>query len=145
MNFRNNRGSIGVDVSIAFTIILILIPVITGIIININKTNASISRKSQALNIAITCIETFKSYEKEAINEITEEKITLALKEYYGIPENDSFIVARDGGIQYKVELSINDDESDDTKIKTMNVNVIYKIGGKEQTVTLNTSIYYYV
>ena len=37
MNLKKNNGFVGVDISVAVIILLILVPTITGMIYNINK------------------------------------------------------------------------------------------------------------
>ena len=143
MNLRNNRGVLGIDISVAFVIILIMIPIITGMIYNINKTNANIKRKSQALNIAINCMEIFKSQQNE-MKDVTQESIEELIKNSKKINMNGNYVVTKDS-IQYKIELNLTDAESgiNNVSTKTLNVKVKYRTGHKEQAVELKTSINY--
>ena len=141
MNLKNNKGVLGIDISVAVIIIFILIPIITGMIYNINKTNANIKRKSQALNIAINCMEIYKS-QSGRIKDVTEESIAELVKTKCNM--DDNYVIKRNG-IPYKIELNLSDElnESNNTSTKELTANVKYKSGTKMQSVELATSIEY--
>ena len=61
MKKKNNKGYIGIDISISLLIIIILMPIIIAITNNINVANARISRKAQAISIATNVMECVKS------------------------------------------------------------------------------------
>lgn len=63
MNLRKNNGFAGVDISISMIIILIFIPTIFGIVYNIQKTNSSVNRKSEAVGIRSECFRISKNRE----------------------------------------------------------------------------------
>ncbi len=60
MKLKSNKGYVGIDISMALLIILVLVPIIAGGIYNINKTKNEIKRKSEAVNMAVNIIETAK-------------------------------------------------------------------------------------
>ena len=68
MNFRNNRGYTGIDISVAMIIILIFIPTIFGIVYNIQRINGRAERQSNAVNIATDILEIAKSLNYNDVN-----------------------------------------------------------------------------
>ena len=65
MKLKNNKGYVGVDVTIALMVLVILVPTITAMTFNINKTSNVIKRKTQALSIATNMLEISKITDKE--------------------------------------------------------------------------------
>ena len=61
MDLRNNKGYTGIDISITILILIILIPVITGMAYNIGKSNSGIEQKSYAITEASSALEVAKS------------------------------------------------------------------------------------
>ncbi|MCI9063742.1 MAG: hypothetical protein HFJ17_03980 [Clostridia bacterium] len=126
MDFKNNKGFVGVDASIGILILIIIIPIMTGIIYNISRTNSEISRKNKAINIAINKIEEAK-LSQASLEEIAEEK---------------------DG--TYKVKVDVQDyADTDEGKnrvppakeniVKIVKVTVEYRVGKENREVTLST------
>ena len=68
MNLKNNKGYSGVDVSVAVIIIMLFIPTIFGMIYNINKSKANVTREGYATQIATEIIGMAKSTEFENID-----------------------------------------------------------------------------
>jgi hypothetical protein len=138
MNLKKNNGFVGVDISVALVILIILVPTITGIIYNINKKNNSIKRHSQASNIAVNVIENAKGIEAE---DLDIEKWKTEIENEYSqenIKSNsDNIMVLEIDDVLYQVELSVIDYnktnlEAEENKVKTVKVIVTYKVGGEE-------------
>ena len=114
MSLKSEKGFIGVDISIALMIFLILMAGITGMIYNINKENNSIKRKSQALNFAISAVETAKGIDVSSL-EISglESELNSCYTNSNAVVTNtslnDSFLSLKKDSVSYNVELSIVD------------------------------------
>ena len=144
MNFKKNNGYIGIDASISVMILLILIPIIAGMILNINRTNREISKKAEAMNIAINTIEIAKS---KSVNELTQNSIFNELGETY--------LGFKDGTLTknlttYTINTYIEDYASTKegieknalpNKVKIVTVTVEYKKGEKEEKIELTTPV----
>ena len=63
MNLKNNKGFVGVDISIAILLLVIIVPTITGMIFNINKSRNGTKRQAQATNIITNAMEISKIVE----------------------------------------------------------------------------------
>lgn len=150
MKFRNNKGFVGIDTSIAIMILVILIPTITAIMYNINKENKSIERKSQALNFAINVMETSKGME---VKDLSLENLETEITDFYGSDAilantdlTDGIINIKKDKINYNLEITIQDyNEKDETVhegvVKEVKVIVTYLVGGKEEAIDLATPI----
>ena len=162
MNLKNRKGYLGIDVSIALLIMIVLIPMITAITFNINKTNNTLQRKSQAVNIATNIMECAKIAFSE--EEESEEAYLSALKDeietiYEIVPANNESssitqnanwvennatvysntsilnIVKNINNVLYKIEVVIHDNETN----YTVKARVIYPVGSKQEQIYLNT------
>lgn len=150
MKFKNNKGFVGIDTSIAIMILVILIPTITAIIYNINKENKSIERKSQALNSAINVMETAKGMD---VNDLNLENLENEITNFYASDAilantdlTDGIINIKKDKINYNLEITIQDyNEKDETVpkgvVKEVKVIVTYLVGGKEESIDLATPI----
>lgn len=150
MNLKKNNGYVGIDLSIALIVLLILIPAITGMIYNLNKENKSLERKSQALNFAINVMETAKGIE---FSELEVAKLEEELYTYYqgdiditNSSLDDGLMTLDKDSVSYNLKLEIIDYSQIETnvaenKAKKVSIVVTYLLGGKEQTVELNTII----
>ena len=143
MKIKNNKGYVGVDVSISILILLIIIPTLTGMIYNVKKTKNGIDRKSQAINIAINSIEAIKGL---GIDEATKEKTLDKIKEIYpGFDTVQETLVINNN--TYKIEINIQDyTDTDDGNaigategiVKIAKVIVSYKSGSVDLSTVIS-------
>ena len=149
MNLKKNEGYVGIDISVALIILLILVPIITGMIYNINKENNNLERKSQALNFAVNVMETSKGIELEEL-EISnlEQEVSTYFKdvEITNTNYNDGVLICTKDSVTYELKIEIKDySEIDDTieenKAKKVSVVVTYLVGGDEQSIDLSTIV----
>ena len=84
MNFKNNKGYVVVDATIAVIILMILIPVLMGMVYRVNLTNHETKIKAEVINILVNTIETAKGIELE---NLTEEKVINKLQDTYTISD----------------------------------------------------------
>lgn len=149
MNLKENKGVVGIDVSIAVIILLILVPTIMGIVYFVNSTKVVAKVKNGALNIAINAIETAKGYAD--LENLTEANIRKDLNNgiYAGkitINSDNEAIIATDDA-SYKLKIIITDyNEKDETAtanvVKTVKVVVEYKAREKNiQSLELSTVV----
>lgn len=80
--FKKNNGFTGVDISISIIVILIFVPTIFGVAYNIQKTNAGIERKTNAVNIATDVLEIVKSEQYSDIT-VSNSKLVTDLNNKY--------------------------------------------------------------
>ena len=155
MNLKNNKGYVGVDASIAVLILLIIIPTITGLIFNVNRTNNLIDRKTEAVSIAVNTIESAKGVE---VAELTSEKVKGELEGIYTISDITETDVTSDKKVltttkdnnTYKIEVQIQDyanttegiaQAASTWKVKIVEVIVTYKEGKEQKNIELSTAI----
>ena len=155
MNLKNNKGYVGVDASIAVLILLIIIPTITGLIFNVNRTNNLIDRKTEAVSIAVNTIESAKGVE---VAELTSEKVKGELEGIYTISDITETDVTSDKKVltttkdnnTYKIEVQIQDyanttegiaQAASTGKVKIVEVIVTYKEGKEQKNIELSTAI----
>lgn len=149
MNLKSNKGYVGIDASIAVLVLLILIPTITGMIYNVNKTNNLIDRKTEALSIAINTIETAKGLGLEALGK---ENVIQDLKDdlYSELDIEEENVTLIKNENTYKIEIDIQDyADTEEGKAqsaiegvsKIINVKVIFKSGKEQKNIELSTVI----
>lgn len=140
MHIKEEKGLAVVDISISVMIITIFIAVIGNLIININLNSKDIERKTIAISYAVQEIEQIKSlgyideYDDKGIND-----------EY--IIEED--IITSDGNFSgYSKKVSIKDYtliKNDNTKksnlVKQVTVEIVYKLGNKDQIVKISSYV----
>lgn len=153
MNLRNNKGYVLTDVSVSIIILLIIVPVIMGIVYQINITQRTIETKSEAINIAINAVEAAKGIsvdkldEKEIIEELMGdgERIYSITKE----TDNSAKIITHDEKgnekFSYLLLLSLKDfgatqGESSNV-VKTVNATVRYRLKGENKEISLSTVV----
>ena len=129
---RKNNGITGIDASIAVVILMIFIPMIAGLISNINNMSNKIARRTRAVNIAVQVIEGVKFIDYA---EIPTDKIDLnkAL-------ENTDGYNADNLPKGYSVDISVGKQDKD--RYKEIVVNVNYKENIGIETIQLKTRIY---
>lgn len=144
MNFKNNKGYVVVDATIAVIILMILIPVLMGMVYRVNLTNHETKIKAEVINILVNTIETAKGIELE---NLTEEKVINKLQDTYTISDiTSNSAVITTFIASYKLKVSVVDyhDIHSDAKenvLKTVKAVVTYKIGNKEKTMDLSTVV----
>lgn len=89
---KKNDGFSGIDISIATIIILIFIPTIFGIVYNTQKTNKSIERKTNAIDIATNIIEIVKTENYEDISNEEDSKLNQDILKQYNKATSNSKI-----------------------------------------------------
>ena len=154
MNLRKNGGFIGLDVSAAVIILLVAIPIITGMIYNITSLNNDTKRKSQAINIAVNSLEIAKGIDIDKLNiKKLSEEIIKSYDEYINEEEQTDekdVIILRMDDITYKLKIDVVDykeknrkdpENVEYNKVKTVSVDVIYKLGDKKKDIYLNTVV----
>ena len=166
MNYKENRGYTGVDISIALVILLIFIPTIGSIIYNIQKTNNSIKRQSNAVSIATNILETAKQtdYDKVILTNntsITDDFIDQINKIYKtpnisSLTENKEieFGIEGEDSVRYKINLKLinytdteefqnyhSQAEEPKNVLKKLTVTIIYTEGKDEKSINISTLI----
>lgn len=123
MNFNNEKGYTGVDISIAIVIIFIFVSVISVIMYNFNSGSREVELKSEATSIAIDEIENIKMQDFNDVVDTDEQEIKQGF--YRNIQVTD-YAQGTD-----KVE----------GLVKNVKVTISYKYKNKEQKVELSTIV----
>ena len=148
MNIKQNKGYVGIDMSLAVMILLILAPTIMGIVFGINVSRNTADTKTQALNILVNTLETAKGIELE---QLTEQKILEDFEndhsEYKLTLEagNKSAIIATNKA-SFRLQVEVVDyhdinSEATENFVKTVTATVTYKAGNKENSLNLSTVV----
>lgn len=142
MNFRKNKGYVGIDASLGVLILLIMVPTLVGMIYNVKKTNNFIDRKAEAISIAVNTIETAKGIDN--LEDVTQEEIGDTLEEIYGTYFNNTDFTITKNDVTYKIEIDIKDYSEIDTTaesniVKTVTATVIFKSGKEQKSIDLST------
>ena len=156
MNFKSNKGVVGIDIAIAMIILMVTVPTMFGIAYNVTKDNNYARRESYAVKIATEIIETAKATE---FDEISFKSDSLFIEEldknykksskldseteeeiyeytYYTCEGND------EEHYQIQIGLSKNGDETSQQDLaKKIKVTVIYPVGNKEKEIDISTVI----
>lgn len=82
MNFREEKGITGIDITVSIIIITLFIGIIATLLFNINSSSGGIGRKTEATNYAITEIEKIKAMDFASLNN-TEESGYIENTPYY--------------------------------------------------------------
>lgn len=151
MDLKNNKGFVGIDISIAVIVLLILVPTIMGIVFNINSTQNVADIKTEAMNIAINALEAAKGLGLQGLNSAEEGKeeksIIDEMKLMYSFSEaNDNSMVITTSKASYRLVVTVKDysedhEGADRGIIKTVTASVTYKAKGEEKTLDLSTVI----
>lgn len=164
MNFKNNKGITGVDLSVALIIIVLFVGIISSLVYNFATSSRNINRKATATDIAIYKIENLKQdfINNNGVTEPDDNNNTLVeyaeLKDAGNIEFYDSSTDAYK--TPYKVEtkitkfahynessyvqgLSIEDKNRilQENLLKIVEVTVSYRSGNKEENVQIKTAI----
>lgn len=153
---KKNKGFTGIDISISVIIILIFIPTIFGIVYNIQKTNESVQRKTNAVGIATNIIEIIKKESYDDISEDESGKLNQDLLNKYAKSTSNSAITEDEGyngflyyscvgekNEHYVIQVGIKNYYPSETEkedlIKQINVKVFYPYGSKLKNVEIGT------
>lgn len=157
MNLKNNKGYVMTDISIAVIILLILVPVIMGILYNVNSARNSSNVKSVALNIVTNSLEAAKGIDMDSEDFIG--AVLMEVKSIYDANSNkekDTEIDKENGiatiylkNASYQLLVEVEDYADDKEKhpdalenvVKTVTATVSYKIKGQEQSINISTVI----
>lgn len=146
MNLKQNKGVVGVDIAIALIVLMILIPLITGLIFNVNSSSNSTKTKSQALNIAVNTLEIANEID---ISELTEENVILKISEMYGdntLEQVSDGLLLEINNITYKLQVFITDYsetnvDAQSNVVKTVKAQVTYNVSNEEESIDISTVI----
>lgn len=157
MNFKNNKGYTGVDISVAMIIILVLIPTVFGIIFSIQRTGAEVNRKAEAVRIITDILETAKSLEYSEISLSEGKQFVLELNNMYtNLTQNGTndieCLKTGDKNVQYKIKIEVNNYFPEGTEqsemenvendlVKKIKVTVTYPIGNITKSIDISTLI----
>ena len=149
INFRQNKGITGADLSIAVVAIIIFVSIITTLFYNVYMMNQKTARNVQATELISSIFEKIEtlSYEETTIAE--QSTLLQKLQELnITITSNDSTtqnLVGKKGGyiitlnIKKYNELEENTDKNLEDIIKIINVKIEYKIGENIENVEMST------
>lgn len=143
MNFRKNKGYVGIDASLGVLILLLIVPTLVGMIYNVNKTNDFVDRKTEAISIAVNTLESAKGIDN--LEDVTKENIGTALSEIYQEFSQEDFTVTKND-VTYKIDIDIKDYSETNTtaesgKVKTVTATVTFKSGNEQKSIDLSTVI----
>ena len=165
MNYRNNKGVTGVDISVALIIIVLFVGIISSLVYNFAISSRNINRKATATNIAIYKIEKIKQdfisnngittpdnsndilYEYAQLNDATGE-VTLydastdAYKTPYSVVTKiTKFADYTDSSYIQNLSLEDKNRIRQDNLLKIVDVTVSYSVGNKEENIQIKTAI----
>ena len=165
MNLKNNKGYVGVDISIAVIILLILVPVIMGIVYNVNASRNATKVKSGATNIAVNAMEAAKGidssiltansiisslssdiYNGQIESTTLEEDEAFSDDEISGTYTTYSYVAVNTSEAGYKLKILVKDYKNQNPEaiegvVKTVKATVIYKVGNKKGSIDLSTVV----
>ncbi|MBR3249301.1 MAG: hypothetical protein IKF83_01215 [Clostridia bacterium] len=142
MDYRNNRGITGVDISVALVIVVLFVGLIATIAYNFSVTSQGINRKSEAINIAIQKVEELKNtaYSDLQSGTNTEYKDkdgqTVSNGAYRITTEITRYVDS-----SYVSNLTAEEKSKISDIIKIVKVTVNYTVNGQEKDVQLSTVI----
>lgn len=159
MKIKDNKGITGIDITISIVILALFISLITSMFYNVSTIGKSVSRKSEAVYIAIQVIEATKQigynnlpkgYIEEAdLKNITSEEAevantTITLENLNTLLGEENAIKLKNGySVNIKVEnyRKIKGDLTLEDILKRITVIVSYKEKNNEKSVELSTVI----
>ena len=142
MNFRNNKGITGTDISVSLIIIVLFVGIISTLVYNFSAESKEINRKSQAIDIAISKIESMKQSNYDEIVDGIEffDKNGQSLGVASG-PFEAITTVTKYKDSEYLEGMSSEEKNKIQDLIKIVKVSVKYYNGGSDQTIELSTVI----
>ena len=146
MNFRNNKGFTGVDISVSLIVIVLFVSIIATLLYNFGITSKAVNRKATATDIAILKIEEIK----QSNNYDTLEQDFAGI-ENLDLDENGQIIQGGPYTVTISVEKYIDSDyaqnltteEKNNMKdvIKIVTVMVEYTVGNNKEGFDISTVI----
>ena len=143
MFIKEEKGIAGIDIAISIIIITIFIAMIGNLIININLNSKDTERKTIAISYAMQEIEKIKA--QGYIDNYQDKGIE---KEY--IIEEKDIVDSSENFTGYHKKIIIKDYvliQNDNTKkenlVKEITVEISYKLGNKDKSVSLTTQVAY--
>ncbi len=139
MYFKKEKGATAVDIVASVVIITMFIGMISGLVTNINYNIKSTELKNKAMIYAVQEIEKIKA---QGIDQYTDKGIT----EEYVVEDSDIYADSKFTGYHKKATISdyvlVKQDSTKQSNIlKVVNVEISYRLGGKDNNVTLSTYI----
>lgn len=134
MNFRNEKGYTGIDISVAIVILFIFVSIISMMIYQMNSSSKEVQLKTDATYLAINEIENIKN---QGIDEYIGKSVA-----------NGNNVITENQEVEegyYKTVTVIDytdiDGNQDKTKdlVKKVTVKISYMFKAKEQSVELST------
>ena len=151
MNFKNNKGYTGIDISIAMIIILIFIPTIFGIVYNLQKARARTERETIAVNIATDVLEIARSlnYSEVFISNENSEFKTLLNNKYSNMQNSNNTVncnYSDVNNIHYKIQVTVSNYYPADIEVQDQNdlvkqitAEVMYPVGNSTKSINIST------
>lgn len=159
MNFRNNKGFTGIDISVAVIVILIFIPTVFGIVYNMQKTRVKTERQAEAVDIATNILEVVQTISYSGIS--TDNNSLLITKLNGKGYTNPSSPVSEDGfsnityshigknDVHFRVKVGVKKIVSEEDAslenppdlLKQVKVMVEYPIGNSTKSIDISTLI----
>ena len=151
MNFKNNKGYTGIDISIAMIIILVFIPTIFGIVYNLQKIRSRTERETIAVNIATDVLEIARSlnYSEVFISNENSEFKTLLNNKYSSLEISNNtvnFNYSDVNNIHYKIQVTVSNYYPADIEVQDQNdlvkqitVEVMYPVGNSTKSINIST------
>lgn len=138
MNFKQEKGAIGIDIAIAIVVIFLFVTVIATLSYQYQSINKEIALKSQALEIAISEIERIKNEGFENYQEVNNALGPIIENKDLGTEdkENEGFyetVIVKDYAELHPEEAKI------ENLVKKVTVIISYMFKGETQSVELNT------
>ena len=146
MNFRNNKGFTGVDISVSLIVIVLFVSIIATLLYNFGITSKAVNRKATATDIAILKIEEIK----QSNNYDTLEQDFAGI-ENLDLDENGQIIqggpytvtISVEKYIDSKYMQNLTTEEKNNMKdvIKIVTVMVEYTVGNNKEGFDISTVI----
>ena len=73
MKLKDNKGYVGIDISISLIVLIILVPAIMAIVFTISSTRLTTKLKTEASNIAVNVVESAKGIDLDQLTKTSEE------------------------------------------------------------------------
>lgn len=136
---KNQKGVTGADAILAVAIAVLFAGIIVTLAYNIYITTNSLKRSSQALNYITS---TFEYVATQYYDEVTEENIENYINGNENIVALDEGTLSTANTTPYKAEVTVTDYSKEEKLdlVKEITMSVTYKLGDKDQTITIKTA-----
>lgn len=129
---KSNKGATGIDIAIALGIVAVTLTILLTLYTNTYISNSEIERRTQAMNYASQILEKVSEYYYSDVNTDNFSATTNS----NGKIEIAGIEIPKAYTVNVNIENYSNSDETD--VVKKVEVNVTYKIGKKDNTLTLS-------